>query len=344
MAINIEDFPPVIREFANYKQTVQNCSTKTVDEYLCDLRTFLRYMNLKRNKMPISDEAIEEADYQYADAEFFATVTTEEIYDFLMYTFRDRENDVAARARKLSAIRGFYNYMTVKTHKLQNNPTVGIQAPHKPQTLPKFLSVDECVSLLNAVQEDEASHTKERDYCILTLFLNCGMRLSELCNISLTDIDDELRSLRVTGKGAKERIIYLNDACRKALLQYLPIRAALPVKAGEENALFLSGHNQRISNKTVQWMVKRYLNAAGLRNKEYSTHKLRHTAATLMYQSGEVDIRVLKDILGHEQLNTTQIYTHVSNKGMEEAMTHNPLAGMEFEKKKKEEGGEEDEE
>jgi len=178
------------------------------------------------------------------------------------------------------------------------------------------------------VQGDTDSRTRARDYAILTLFLNCGMRLSELCGISFGDLDPQLRSLRVLGKGAKERIVYLNDACRDALQAYIPIRRQLHPHPDHADALFISGQGKRISQKTVQWMVKKYLNAAGLEYKHYSTHKLRHTAATLMYQTGEVDIRVLKDILGHEQLTTTQIYTHVSDKNMEEAVAKNPLAGV----------------
>mgnify|MGYP003293700543 CR=1 FL=1 len=214
----------------------------------------------------------------------------------------------------------------------ETNPAINIETPKQKKSLPKHLSMEECVDLLDAVKNDETSKTKVRDYCILTLFLNCGMRLSELAGISLPDLDTELRSLRVLGKGAKERslrvigkgnkerVIYLNDACRSAMTAYFPVRIATPAKNRGETALFLSGQGNRISVKTIQWMVKKYLGEAGLEYKNYSTHKLRHTAATLMYQSGNVDVRVLKDILGHEQLNTTQIYTHVSNEHMEEAM------------------------
>ena len=179
--------------------------------------------------------------------------------------------------------------------------------------------------LLDAVQNDTESKTRERDYCIITLFLNCGMRLSELCGINLNDIDRELRSLRVIGKGNKERIVYLNDACRDALTKYLSVRRA---EGSNMPALFISKQHKRLSNKTVQWLVYKYLGLAGLDYKHYSVHKLRHTAATLMYQTGKVDVRVLKEILGHEQLNTTQIYTHVSDKNMMDAMAQNPLAAL----------------
>lgn len=323
-----EEFPPIIQRFANYKDVVQGCSVKTVTEYLFDLRTFCRYIVAARAGLPMEGEEFETIDIRSLDADFFESITTSEIYDFLSYTKSERGNADRARARKLSAVKQFYKYCTVRQSLFENNPAINIESPKLKKTLPKHLSVDECVDLLSAVTEDANTQTRERDYAILTLFLNCGIRLSELTGISLTDLDRELRSMRVIGKGNKERIVYLNDACKAALEAYLPIRMQMPAKQKGENALFLSRQGKRISVKTVQWMVKKYLGEAGLENKNYSTHKLRHTAATLMYQSGDVDIRVLKDILGHEQLNTTQIYTHVSNDHMEEAMMKNPLSGM----------------
>ncbi len=330
-----DEFPPLIQRFANYKDVVQGCSQKTVTEYLFDLRTFCRYLLASRNGLPTSGDEFEAIDIRGLDTQFFEGVTTSEIYDFLSYIKNDRGNDDRARARKLSAIKQFYKYCTVRQMLFENNPAANIESPKLKKSLPKHLSVEECVDLLEAVTNDPMSKTKERDYAILTIFLNCGVRLSELAGISLTDLDNELRSMRVIGKGSKERIVYLNEACRSAINAYLPIRMQTPAKEKGESALFLSSQGKRISVKTVQWMVKKYLGEAGLEYKNYSTHKLRHTAATLMYQSGDVDIRVLKDILGHEQLNTTQIYTHVSNEHMEEAMTKNPLAGIKAGKAKK---------
>ena len=211
---------------------------------------------------------------------------------------------------------------------LEDNPASDIEAPKKKQALPKFLSLEESLELLAAVKNDKESKTTARDYAIVTLFLNCGMRVSELVGIDLEDVDAKLRSLTVTGKGNKQRIVYLNDACRTAISDYLEERLGQKHVACASRALFLSNREQRISVKTVQWMVYKYLDMAGLESKHYSVHKLRHTAATLMYQTGNVDVRVLKDILGHEQLNTTQIYTHVSNRSMEEAMEKNPLSTL----------------
>ncbi len=331
-----DGYPQPLLDFAAYKN-ISGLSPKTVSEYLLDLRTFSRYMVLKRANAQIDDESIQKADISSLDWDFYDSVREHEVYEFIAYAANGRNNGNASKARKLSAIRSFYKTATVRLHKISNNPAKDIESPKKKKQLPKHLSMEECVDLLSVVKNDPASRTKERDYCILTLFLNCGMRLSELCGISLGDIDRDLRSLRVVGKGSKERVVYLNQACRDALNGYLPIRRADTKVKERENALFLSGRGQRISVKTVQWMVKKYLNGAGLEYKHYSTHKLRHTAATLMYQSGDVDIRVLKDILGHEQLNTTQIYTHVSNEGMERAMEHNPLANIKIKEEKQSE-------
>ena len=322
------EFPPIIRSFANYKDVIQGCSKKTVTEYLFDLRTFCRYLVAVKKGLPTSGEEFNSIDISKLNTKFFEKVTTSDVYDFLAFIGSERENNPRARARKLSAIKQFYKYCTVKQTLFENNPAQNIETPKMGKSLPKHLTIDECVDLLNAVNENPTSRTKERDYCILTIFLNCGVRLSELAGINVTDLDPELRSMRVVGKGNKERIVYLNDACRSALAAYIPIRMSTPAKEKGEAALFLSGQGKRISTKTVQWMVKKYLGEAGLSYKNYSTHKLRHTAATLMYQSGEVDIRVLKDILGHEQLNTTQIYTHVSNEHMEDAMSRNPLVSI----------------
>ena len=211
---------------------------------------------------------------------------------------------------------------------IDENPAANIETPKKQKVLPKFLSIEESLLLLDAVKNDRESKSKVRDYAIITLFLNCGMRVSELVGIDMRDVDREFRSLTVTGKGNKQRIVYLNSACRAALSDYYAERTSETYVKANSPALFLSNRYQRLSVKTVQWMVYKYLDMAGLESKHYSVHKLRHTAATLMYQTGQVDVRVLKDILGHEQLNTTQIYTHVSNRSMEAAMENNPLSSQ----------------
>ncbi len=327
-AVPLDTLPPLVREFASYKSAIQNASEKTVSEYLLDLRTFFRFLLARDKKISPDSEKFEQIDIRGIDLDYIRNITTEDIYEFLMYTDNIRGNMAAAKSRKLSAIKGFFKYLSVKRMMLEDNPAAEIEAPKKKQALPKFLSLEESLELLNAVKNDKESKTTVRDYAIITLFLNCGMRVSELVGISLEDVDRELRSLTVTGKGNKQRIVYLNEACRIALADHLEERLGEQHKACMSRALFLSSREQRISVKTVQWLVYKYLDMAGLESKHYSVHKLRHTAATLMYQTGNVDVRVLKDILGHEQLNTTQIYTHVSNRSMEQAMEQNPLSGQ----------------
>ena len=322
--VDLCEFPPIVQEFAAYKSAIQGCSEKTVGEYLLDLRTFFRFL-LARDR----------------DLSYLSGIKQTDIYEFLLYSGSVRKNLWCAKARKLSSIKVFYKYLVNKRNLLEENPAINIETPKRQKTLPKFLSLEECRILLDTVKNDAASDTRLRDYCIITLFLNCGMRVSELVGISLPDIDRELRSLRVVGKGSKERIVYLNDACRAALADYLQeVRLAGGMADLPDKALFLSNRDKRISVKTVQYMVYKYLDLAGLGAKHYSVHKLRHTAATLMYQSGEVDIRVLKDILGHEQLNTTQIYTHVSDKNMQNAMNANPLSSLTIDTPAKKEDGE----
>lgn len=323
---SMSEFSEQIQQFAIYKRTIQGCSEKTVNEYMLDLRTFFRYLLAVEKGIEIDSEEFYSIDIREIDADYLAKIKTEQIYEFLFYASDSRKNMWSAKARKLSAIKGLYKYLTIKKNYFEENPAINIESPKPKKSLPKFLNLDESLLLLQAILDDSESNTKERDYCIVTLFLNCGMRLSELVGINLNDIDRELRSLRVLGKGNKERIIYLNEACKAVLKDYLQLRLSPKYENIQTKALFLSRLNKRISVKTVQWMVYKYLELAGLEAKKFSVHKLRHTAATLMYQSGNVDVRVLKDILGHEQLNTTQIYTHVSNENMRSAMEQNPLA------------------
>lgn len=322
--IDYTEYPALFHPFGSYKTVVQNRSVNTVSDYLSDLRLFFRYLRMSRENLPA--EQFSKIDISCVDLAYAGSVKKSEIYEFLNFMTEHGKNHAGARARKLSAIKAFYKYLTVATGQLSENPARDIEGPKIKQALPKFLSYEESLTLLQTVQNDTESKTRLRDYTMITLFLNCGMRLSELVGISLSDIDPALQTIRVVGKGNKERILYLNDACRQSLTLYLQQRRGMQSTKEDRKALFLSSRGQRISPKTVQWVVYKYLNAAGFSNRKLSVHKLRHTAATLMYQSGQVDVRVLKEILGHEQLNTTQIYTHVSSEQLQRAMQANPLA------------------
>ncbi len=321
-------FPRVLREYASYTAVVKGNSEKTVCEYLLDLRTFFRFMiTIWEDISPTLDE-FEKISISRIDEEDVKRITRKNIIEYLKYAGFERENSTTTRMRKLSALRSFFQYAYTHEHMIDVNPVADIESPKKAQTLPKYLSVEEAVHLIETVNNDKESKTRIRDYAIIVLFLNTGMRLSELVGLNIESFDRELTMVKVLGKGNKERIIYLNAAARSAVIDYLKIRLDSKHVRTSSNALFLSGREQRISNKTVQWMVGKYLDMAGYKMKGLSVHKLRHTAATLMYQSGKVDIRVLKDILGHEQLNTTQIYTHVVSRNMEEAVTYNPLSDV----------------
>ncbi len=312
--------PRVIIDFLGYMQTVKGKSLKTVDEYYIDLRTFFRYIKYSKKLVP-ENVLFEEININDIDIDLIKSITLTDLYDYLNYLLVERKNNAATRARKISSLRSFFNYLTSKVGLLEKDPTIELDMPKRKSSLPKFLTLEQSIDLLKCVN----GPYKERDYCILTLFLNCGMRLSELVGINLSDVKSD-NTLKLTGKGNKERIIYLNDACLSALEQYLKVRPKNNLK--DRNALFISKFNKRISPKTVQYIVKKYLKHIELDNQGYSVHKLRHTAATLMYQHGDVDIRILKDILGHSNLGTTEIYTHTSNKQIEKAVSSNPLASI----------------
>ncbi len=328
-------FPTVLKDYASYLAVIKGNSEKTVCEYLLDLRTFFRFMKMRKNGETLSQYEFEKISISDIGIDEIREVSAQNIIDYLMFAGFERSNNTTTRMRKLSSLKSFFHYAYGKRHFVDSNPTSDIDAPKKSKTLPKYLTIDEAVSLLEAVKGDTESKTVTRDYAIITLFLNTGMRLSELVGLNVESFDSELVTVNVIGKGNKERVIYLNDAARSAVADYIRVRLDPRFIRTGDTAFFLSGRQTRISAKTVQWVVYKYLNLAGLGAKGLSVHKLRHTAATLMYQTGKVDIRVLKDILGHEQLNTTQIYTHVVDRNLEEAMDNNPLAEIKINRKNK---------
>lgn len=331
MTFGSDDFkamPMIVRDYANYSVAIAGKSKKTVSEYLLDIRTFLRFVKMRKSGDDLTREEFEKvtiSDITIADIQ---QISTQMIIEFVMYVGYERDNNPNTRMRKISAIKSFFKYLHAKQHLIDTDPAAVVEAPKQKKALPKHLTVEESVRLLQTVMNDTESKTRQRDYSIIALFLNTGMRLSELVGLDLQSFDSELTQVKVLGKGNKERMIYLNDAARRAVAAYLRIRLDPKYIRTSDNALFLSARQQRISVKTVQWIIYKYLDMAGLGNRGLSVHKLRHTAATLMYQSGKVDIRVLKDILGHEQLNTTQIYTHVVSRNLEDAMYNNPLSDV----------------
>ena len=326
--INREQNPEYLNAFLDYSATILNKSPNSIKEYNYDLTMFLRFIKIHFNMVKdIEFDQINISDISIKDIE---KIKLEDIHAFLAYLSNTYHSKAATRARKASTIRVFFKYLTQKTGLLKINPAQNLENPKQDRRLPKYLSLDDSRKLLDATL-DEDNRNYQRDYAIITLFLNCGMRLSELVGINIKDIDFSDCKLNVIGKGNKERTIYLNNACMKALTDYLDVRPKEGIKHDSKNsekALFLSERRERISNRTVQYIVNKELEKAGLDTKKYSVHKLRHTAATLMYQYGQVDIRALQELLGHESISTTEIYTHVNNEQIRNAVESNPLANI----------------
>lgn len=305
---------PLMREYLGYIETVKGRASHTVDEYFTDLRTFFRFLKIFRGLANEQDEQISLLD---VDIHMVRTITLTDVYEFLNYAKNERGNNNKTLARKTTSLRMFFRYLSDTAHMLEHNPLRSLDTPKAKRALPRFLTLEQSIELLNSVEGAFA----ERDYCMLVLLLNCGLRRAEVAAINLNDISTE-NTLRVHGKGNKERMVYLNDACQEAIAAYRKVRPVDGVR--DKNALFLNKNKERISLQGIHYIVKGYLSKIGL--EEYSTHKLRHTAATLMYQKGNVDIRVLQEILGHENLGTTEIYTHLSDQQIKDASESNPLS------------------
>lgn len=326
------DCPQVLRDFLTYHETIKGQSPRTISEYYLDLRMFLRFIKLMRNDMPINTR-LDDIPIKDVTIDFISQITTSDIYDFLSYLAHDRTPnpdsaapdygiETAARARKLSSLKSFYKYLTIRTKQLSENPVVDLEYPKLRKSLPKYLTLEQSARLLKAA----SGPNQARDFAILMIFLNCGIRRSELVGLNLTDVYED--RLRVVGKGNKERFVYFGSACKKAIDAYLPERHKKVLS--DNRALFGSRDNNRISVSAVHRLVKKYLLIAGLDAENYSAHKLRHTAATMML-SGGVDVKTVQEVLGHENLNTTQIYTHIENTELKIAAEANPLSKIKIE-------------
>ncbi|MBC5722446.1 tyrosine recombinase XerC [Lawsonibacter sp. OA9] len=308
--------PALIRDFLVYHETIQGHSSRTIDEYFLDLRSFFRYIKQKKDLIS-KDVPFDSIMIDDVDLSLVHSITLSDVYDFMSFLSQDRSLTATSRARKVATIRSFYKYLTNKAKLLRENPVQDLDSPRLRKSLPRYLNLDESIELLDSV----AGKNSSRDYCILTLFLNCGLRISELVGLNVTDVRGD--QLRVLGKGNKERMLYLNEACQQALQDWITERSMLTLV--DQKALFVTLQNRRrISRAAVHKLVKKHLLAAGLDSSQYSAHKLRHTAATLMLQNG-VDVRTLQEVLGHDNLNTTQIYTHVDSDDLRTAARANPL-------------------
>lgn len=323
--LNDSNIPQRVNDFLNYLGTIRGKSKNTIYNYKIDLNLFFRFLKLYRGETK-ADENFEEIFIADVNDTIIQSITLSDLYSFIAFVENYRNNSNYARARKIATLKSFFKYLYTKAKILKENPTLELESPKIHSRNPIYLSLEQSKALLKAVDGTNC----ERDYCILTLFLNCGMRLSELVGINISKIKDD--TLSIIGKGNKERTVYLNNVCIKAIKNYLSVRNTQVEKINtleDKDALFLSRNNKRISKRTVEMIVKKYIKKAGLDTDKYSPHKLRHTAATLMYKYGDVDIRSLQQILGHESVSTTQIYTHVDDDKLREAVKSNPLNDIE---------------
>ena len=324
-----EDASPDIVEYVRYLEVIAGKSANTAFNYYCDLRNFSKFMKRRRGLVP-DDMEMKDIDPKGLDTAFWGSVSKEDIYEYLYFLSRECGNKKSSTARRLASLHGFYDYLVNQVNRLQQNPTASIRPPKQDKVLPKYLTAEQSKDLLECTQTQ--SDFPERDYCMVVLFLNCGMRLAELVGMDLEDIDLEQRQIRLFGKGHKERMVYLNDACIEALQLYLKKRNAMEGLNPREKAVFLTRRRkERIGNRRVEQLITGAMKAAGL--KGFSTHKLRHTAATLMYHTGNVDILTLKQLLGHSSVGTTQIYTHLQEFQVRAAIEQNPLGTVTQKKK-----------
>lgn len=322
---NSNENPEFLNDYLVHIKIVKLLSERTIQEYYFDIRLFLKYIY---SNLYDKNEEISEIDISCMSINDLKKIAVADIYNFIFYASDERQNSERARYRKISSLRSFFKYASRTAKIIDTDPTKDLDVPTPKKALPKFLSLNDSLKLLQTSDESDS----KRDYCMITLFLNCGMRLSELVGINISDIDFSENRIKVLGKGHKERIVYLNNACVDALNAYLEIRKN-NLKAKDEPALFISNQNKRISKRRVQQIVEQTLNDAGLDGKGITTHKLRHTAATLMYQYGDADVLTLKELLGHVSVSTTEIYTHLNNEVVRNAVESNPLSSVKKEKK-----------
>lgn len=318
----------IVDDYLNYLKAARGRSESTVKEYYYDIRQFLRYMRIRKEHLKV--ENLDEVSIDDVDIELLETIQKSDIYAYISYLDSTRGNSGRTKFRKISSVRSFFDYLTYKIELLDKNPTENIDMPKIERSLPVYLTLEEAVHLLNTVENSKEKEIyRLRDYAITTLFLNCGLRLSELANLNIADLNKD-NTLRIMGKGSKERLVYLNGSVQEALRGYLRKRNELEV---DQDALFLSMRKNRMSNRSIQHMLEKHLKAAGFDTRKYTVHKLRHTAATLMYQYGNEDLKSLQEILGHESVSTTQIYTHVNLEDIRYTMSQNPLSNMDDVKK-----------
>lgn len=314
----------LLDDYLNYMRAARGRSDGTVKEYFYDIRQFLRYMRVRKEGLAV--DSLDEVDIDSVDGDLLRKIEKADIYAYISYLDRERKNNSRTKFRKISSVRSFFDYLTYKVDLLEKNPAENIDMPKMEKSLPVYLTLEESIQLLRSIQNFKQKNIyRLRDYAIAMLFLNCGLRLSELASLNVKDLNKD-RTLRIIGKGSKERLVYLNDNVERSIDAYLLARKAEGL--ADEEPLFLSMRKTRMSNRSIQHMLEKHLKNAGFDTRKYTVHKLRHTAATLMYQFGDEDLKSLQEILGHESISTTQIYTHVNLEDIRHTMNQNPLANI----------------
>lgn len=316
------DVPQILRDYLNFMIVIKGKSENTVREYYYDLRMFFRFVYCSVNAVDFSE--INSTNLELFNNDWLKNITLSDLYEFMAYINNEKSSNDNYRARKVASLKSFFNYLHVKVNFIENNPASHLDTPKIKKRMPRYLTLEQSISFLKCID----GKFRQRDLAIFVLFLNCGLRLSELVGINLRNIDFAKRTLRVVGKGNKERMVFLNDLCIDAIKSYMEVRPNDIAKPGHKDALFISSRGTRISNRMVEILAKKYFQAADLDYELFSPHKLRHTAATLMFKEGNVDIRTLQELLGHASLSTTQIYTHIRNEDLRQAAEKNPLSGL----------------
>lgn len=317
----MKSMPLVVEDYLNYMETIKGVSPNTAKEYFFDLRVFFRFLQ-KRYKLVEDNIDFNEIDISQIDIEMIKKVNIQDLHAYISFADKQRSNNNFTKSRKVASLRSFFNYLHNTINIIDKDPAKSLEFPKTENRHPVYLTLEQCDILLNTVLENKNDEYRKRDYAIIILFLNCGLRLSELSSIDIDKLKDN-DTLSIIGKGNKERTVFINQACISSINDYLTVR---PANAKDPKAMFISKQKNRLSNRAIQHMIEKYLTKAGFDTSIYSTHKLRHTAATLMYKYGNVDIRALQEILGHESVATTQIYTHIDNDRLRQAVKSNPLA------------------
>lgn len=315
------DNPQILDDYLNYLKTIRGLSPKTIHEYRYDLMRFLHFTVRRKNSTHFRDLPLEAVPLDEVDEEWLSHISFDDLLAFLADSDDAEGLSASRRARLSSALRSFFKYLVSVRESFEKNPAEKLTSPKRKKRHPVYLTLEEAVTLLKTAAQEPNRFFRARDVAILMTFLTTGLRLSELCGLNLNSIREG--QIHVIGKGNKERMIYITDSCAVSIEHYRAVRPIVP----NEDALFLSSRHQRISPRAVQHRIEQLLQKAGFDTRLYTTHKLRHTAATLLYREG-VDIRTLQRILGHESLATTQIYTHVDDAQAKQAVEKNPLAHL----------------